>query len=203
MRLELVTGNSHKYDEFADILSRVGCTLPLHACNPVHVDETGCTYYQNAYKKARAGVLNLLESGASSDAIVVADDSGLELPEFGCIPGVRSARFEYAHLRERAALSALLLDRHASYVPARFVCNIVAFVPWSPRCLSYKGSIVGHVVPTPRGTSGFGYDPLFVPAGHSITFAEMDADQKNRISHRALAVVQLCTYLRECLRLRP
>ena len=203
MRLELVTGNRHKYDEFADILARVGCTVPLQALDAASVDETGHTYYQNAYKKARAGLQSVLWSGGSKDAIVVADDSGLELPEFGGIPGVRSARFEYADLHERAALTAFLRDHCVSSASARFVCRIVAFVPWSQACFSCEGTVLGHVVPAPRGVAGFGYDPLFIPAGYSITFAEMDVAQKNRISHRAQAVAQLCSYVQESLRLRP
>lgn len=194
MKLKLVTGNEHKRDEFAAILAGLGCPLDVESLNPGTISETGTTYYQNAYRKARAGYLS--EPAAEHEhVIVMADDSGLELPEFARILGVRSARFTYAGVHERAALTAFLRDREVSSTPARFVCWIVVFVPWQEGCFSFEGTVSGIVRAEPEGLEGFGYDPLFVPEGYSLTFAQMDASLKNRISHRAVAAARLWSFV--------
>ncbi|MCE5193027.1 MAG: non-canonical purine NTP pyrophosphatase [Candidatus Cryosericum sp.] len=202
MRLELVTGNVHKREEFSRILAGLGCPFPVEVLNVSSVTERGSTYYQNAYRKARAGLL-AIKATARERCIVMADDSGLELPAFGSIPGIYSARFEYAHLREREAMTAFLRDQQVSCTPARFVCQMVVFVPWSEPCFSCEGIVSGFVTPEPRGSAGFGYDPLFVPEGYSVTYAEMDTGLKDRISHRAVAAAKLWSFAREGLGLRP
>ncbi len=101
MRLALVTGNTHKLQEFVGILDGLDCQLPLEELDVEGVVECGATYYQNAYRKARAGLLSIRARDAA-DCVVLADDSGLELPLFGGMPGVHSARFRYAGLSERA-----------------------------------------------------------------------------------------------------
>ena len=202
MRLQLVTGNAHKLQEFGSILRSVDCMLPLEGLDVEGVTECGVTYYQNAYRKARSGLLNVLATGAD-DSMVLADDSGLELPLFGNMPGVHSARFRYADLSERAALAAFLSERGVSSTPARFMCCIVAFLPRSCQCLVCSGIVGGTVTPESRGTQGFGYDPLFTPDGYSLTFGEMDAGLKNHISHRAQAIRDLWSSLQGALSLRP
>lgn len=202
MRLQLVTGNAHKLQEFGSILRSLDCMLPLEGLDVEGVTECGVTYYQNAYRKARSGLLNVLATGAD-DSMVLADDSGLELPLFGNMPGVHSARFRYADLSERAALAAFLSERGVSSTPARFMCCIVAFLPRSCQCLVCSGIVGGTVTPESRGTQGFGYDPLFTPDGYSLTFGEMDAGLKNHISHRAQAIRDLWSSLQGALSLRP
>ena len=176
--------------------------LPLEGLDVEGVTECGVTYYQNAYRKARSGLLNVLATGAD-DSMVLADDSGLEVPLFGNMPGVHSARFRYADLSERAALAAFLSERGVSSTPARFMCCIVAFLPRSCQCLVCSGIVGGTVTPESRGTQGFGYDPLFTPDGYSLTFGEMDAGLKNHISHRAQAIRALWSSLQGPLPLRP
>lgn len=202
MRLRLVTGNAHKLKEYGSILRGLDCRLPLEELDVESVVECGVTYYQNAYRKARSGLLSVLISG-SDDCIVLADDSGLELPLFDNIPGAHSARFRYANLSERAALAAFLTEHHVSSTPARFVCWIVAFLPRSCRCLACSGAVAGTVTAESRGSQGFGYDPLFTPDGYSLTFGEMDAGLKDRISHRAQAVRALWCSLQGPLPPRP
>ena len=202
MRLQLVTGNAHKLQEFGSILRSLDCMLPLEGLDVEGVTECGVTYYQNAYRKARSGLLNVLATGAD-DSMVLADDSGLELPLFGNMPGVHSARFRYADLSERAALAAFLSERGVSSTPARFMCCIVAFLPRSCQCLVCSGTVGGTVTSESRGTQGFGYDPLFTPDGYSLTFGEMDAGLKNHISHRAQATRALWSSLQVALPLRP
>ncbi len=202
MRLRLVTGNAYKLQEFNSILKDLDCRLPLEELDVESVVECGATYYQNAYRKARSGLLSVLTTGLD-DSVVLADDSGLELPLFCNMPGVHSARFRYASLSERAALAAFLSEHRVSSTPARFVCWVVAFVSWSRECLASSGVVTGTVTPESRGSQGFGYDPLFIPDGYSLTFAEMDASLKDRISHRAQAVQALWCSLQGVLSRRP
>ena len=198
MRLGFVTGNTYKLKECGSILGDLGCWIPLEKLAVQNVVECGATYYQNAYRKVMSGLLNI-----QSECIVLADDSGLELPLFDDMPGVHSARFRYAGLSERAALTAFLSEHHVSSTPARFVCCIVALVPWSHRTLVCSGAVAGTVTPETRGSQGFGYDPLFTPNGYSLTFSEMDDDLKNRISHRAQAIRVLWSCLQGAFPLRP
>jgi XTP/dITP diphosphohydrolase len=202
LRLRLVTSNAHKMREFASILAGLDCRLPLEALDVAGIVECGATCYQNAYRKARSGLLSVSAAGLD-DGIVLADDSALELPLFDNMPGVHSARFRHAGYSERAALTAFLLEYHVSSTPGRFVCWIVAFLPRSRQCLACSGAVAGTVTPEARGSQGFGYDPLFTPDGYSLTFGEMDAGLKDRISHRARAVGVLSSSLQEALPLRP
>ncbi|MFZ2412828.1 MAG: non-canonical purine NTP pyrophosphatase [Candidatus Cryosericum sp.] len=202
MRLALVTGNTHKLQEFAGILNGLDCRLPLEELEVEGVVECGATYYQNGYRKARAGLLSIQATDAA-DCVVLADDSGLELPLFGGMPGVHSARFRYAGLSEKAALAAFLTEHHILSTPARFVCWIVAFLPGSRRCLACAGAVAGTVIPEPRGSKGFGYDPLFTPNGYSLTFSEMDSSLKDRVSHRAQALAALWSALQASPSLGP
>ena len=202
MRLRLVTGNTHKLKEFSRILGDLGCWIPLEKLAVHSVVECGVTYYQNAYRKAVSGFLSI-QGGDGQDSIVLADDSGLELPLFDNMPGVHSARFRYADLSERAALMAFLSEHHVVSTPARFVCCIVAFLPLSRQSLACSGAVCGTVTPEARGSQGFGYDPLFTPDGYSLTFSELDDGVKNHISHRAQAIRVLWSSLRGALPLRP
>jgi len=202
LNLRVVTGNSHKVHEFRSILAAQGYNLTVEPLAGGDVVECGATYYQNAYRKARSGMRGEPSSEEGTD-IILADDSGLELEEFGCMPGVHSARFSYAGLLERAALSRFLLDQGTPLAHGWFVCWIVAFLPGVPQCVSACGRVKGIVRPEPRGTSGFGYDPLFVPDGYSNTFAELGPEVKDRISHRSRAIEGLLSIVEAKVSLRP
>ena len=202
MKLLLVTANRHKEGEVSNILRLLGCELSLECLETTGAIECGVTYYQNAYRKAVAGRAARCAEGPCED-VIFADDSGLELPQLGRIPGVHSARFEYRGLRERTALVRFLLDRNVMSTPARFVCWIVAFVPWTTRCLACCGFVDGTVTAFPRGSGGFGYDPLFIPSGHGLTFSEMEPALKDSISHRARAVRDLWSHVQEGAGLGP
>ncbi len=202
MKLRVVTGNRHKVQEFRSILAILGHDLVVEPLKVSNVVECGATYYQNAYRKAFAGVRRDQYRGECAD-IILADDSGLEVEEFGRVPGVHSARFSYAGLSERAAMSRFLLDQGTSLAHGQFICWIVAFLPGMPQCVSAYGSVHGTVRPDPHGTSGFGYDPLFVPDGYTSTFAEMGPQMKDRISHRSRAIASLLSMLESKDSLRP
>ena len=119
---------------------------------------------------------------------VFADDSGLEVRALGGAPGVLSARYAGLGASDADLVNKLL--RALAGVPdraARFVCVIAVATP-DGDCKTFRGEIKGQILDTPKGESGFGYDPIFVPDGYSLTFAELTPDIKNKISHRAQAL---------------
>jgi XTP/dITP diphosphohydrolase len=150
------------------------------------VDETGDTYERNALLKARA-------VAAFLGIPAVADDSGIEVDAFGGAPGVRSARFAGEHATDAENLG-LLLTRIAEFPEdartARYRC--VALCAW-PNGTEVAAEAVceGRITLEPRGTGGFGYDPAFVPDGETRTMAELDAREKDRVSHRGKAFREL------------
>ncbi len=149
-------------------------------------DETGETFIENAELKARA-------AAAAGGAPALADDSGLVVTALGGAPGIHSARWaETADGRDFAAAMARVEaelgddpDRRAHFTAA--LC-----LAWPDgHCESFEGRVDGVLVFPPRGTRGFGYDPIFLPDGFEITFGEMDPDEKHAISHRARAFAKL------------
>ncbi|MGB5209281.1 MAG: RdgB/HAM1 family non-canonical purine NTP pyrophosphatase [Gammaproteobacteria bacterium] len=156
------------------------------------IEETGLSFVENAIIKARA-------VSAASGMPAIADDSGLEVDALDGEPGVRSARFAGAHGDDQAN-NALLLERLA-HIPeaqrtARFRCVIVALAhPADPAPIICEGVWDGVIAGRARGDGGFGYDPLFLPRGMSVTAAELEAREKNCLSHRAQALRALLARL--------
>ncbi|MDI9491367.1 MAG: non-canonical purine NTP pyrophosphatase, partial [Bacillota bacterium] len=129
----------------------------------------------------------------------IADDSGLAVDALGGAPGVYSARYagpEADDQANNAKLIAALADVPKAGRTGRYVSVITLAYP-DGRLLTARGECTGTLLTAPRGTGGFGYDPLFVPDGTTLTFAEMSAEQKNRISHRARALARLREILEE------
>jgi len=178
------TRNAHKVGEIREILGprfRV-CDLSALPDMP-DVEETGDTFEENAGLKA-------LAASARFDGWVIADDSGLEVDALGGDPGVRSARYAGIPSDDHAN-NALLLKNlkgvRGKARSARFRCVIV-LAKSGEKLGSFSGSVEGTIINAPRGTGGFGYDPLFVPDGHCETFAQLGAGIKNSLSHRARAL---------------
>jgi XTP/dITP diphosphohydrolase len=147
------------------------------------VEEDGKSFRQNAEKKAKA-------IAKATGRTAIADDSGLEVEWLKGAPGVWSSRFagEKATDRDNSRKLLKVLDGVSwEERNARFVCVICAADPRG-RTVSAEGTCDGKISFEMRGTHGFGYDPVFVPEGHRLTMAEMEADLKNRISHRAGAM---------------
>ncbi|MGL5850644.1 MAG: RdgB/HAM1 family non-canonical purine NTP pyrophosphatase [Phycicoccus sp.] len=207
-RLVLATRNEHKVHELRQILAGAVAELGLEVVGADDVDgapevpETEVTFLGNARLKAVA-----LADATGLPA--VADDSGLALDVLGGSPGVFSAGWSGSHAgpgasraeRDRANL-ALLLEQVAD-VPdehrgAAFVCAAVVALPHG-RVEGVEGRVAGTVVRAPRGTGGFGYDPVFVPTGDSRTLAEYTDAEKNAISHRGNAFRALEPVLRRLL----
>ena len=160
----------------------------LNAGDWTDIAETALTFLGNATLKA-LGVSGIY------DGLVVSDDSGLEVDALEGAPGVFSARFA----REKATDAenrALLLEK-MSGVPlrsARFRC-VMVLARGDTVLGSFSGAVEGHILEKERGEHGFGYDSLFVPEGFAQTFAELPADTKNQLSHRARALEQVIHFL--------
>jgi XTP/dITP diphosphohydrolase len=172
------------------------------ACaKPPTIVEDGATFEENSVKKARA-------IATSSHMLTLADDSGLEVDALDGAPGPRSAR--YAHERATdaennaallAALAALPDAVRARPLAARFRCVLALIDPYAsdPEPIVVEGRCEGTLTRTPRGSGGFGYDPLFVVGGAEKTMAELTEAEKNALSHRARAFAALRPLLERIL----
>lgn len=188
-RVVLASANKGKLAEIQALLEGSGIELrSLSEFEMPDVEETGLTFVENAIIKARAACV-------ASGLPAIADDSGLEVDALGGEPGVHSARFAGIHGDDQAN-NALLLERLAQ-VPdsgrrGRFRCVVVSLAhATDPAPLICEGIWEGRIADHPRGGGGFGYDPLFVPRGMSMTSAELSPAEKNRLSHRAQALRKL------------
>ena len=159
------------------------------------VPETGATFEANALLKARA-------IARHTGLPAVADDSGLCVDALNGMPGVRSARWAGGHGDDRANLDLVLAqvaDVPDSYLGAQFVCAAALVVPGSGPLGSGEwvvtGQVEGRLVRVPRGSGGFGYDPIFLPDGFDQTTAEMTAEAKDAISHRSRAFRALTPFI--------
>ena len=180
LRVRLASRNENKLRELARVLGHWQLSL-LDAEN--YPPETGATYYENALGKARHGE-KLVDEGDW----VLGEDSGLEVDGLGGGPGVRSARFGGGEPVER--LLAELRDVEGEGRRARYVCELVAISP-KGEVLRGTGVLEGRIADEPRGDEGFGYDPIFIPAGEERTVAELGNEWKAENSHRARAARDL------------
>lgn len=185
IRLVLATRNKHKVRELGEIFAEIGLDVtlqPLPAAAP-EVVEDGLTFAQNAVKKARS-------AARATGLPAVADDSGLCVDALNEMPGVLSARWAGRGTDDEANLR-LVLDQ-VSQVPdpllgAHFACAAALALPSGEERVA-EGRLDGSLVREPRGSGGFGYDPIFVPDGQQLTTAEMTPAQKHAISHRGRAL---------------
>ena len=185
-RLVLATANAHKLTELTRILNAERVDVDLVGLGDVpgapDIAETGATFVANALVKARA-------VAAFTGLPSVADDSGLCCDALNGMPGVLSARWSGRHGDDAENLRLVLAQ--ISDVPderrgAHFYCVAALVRPTGQETLS-AGTLRGRLIRQPRGTNGFGYDPIFVPDGENRTTAEMTADEKDAISHRGRA----------------
>lgn len=190
MRKQIVfaTNNRHKLDEIRDIAGTCFEILSLAdiGCHD-DIPETADTLRGNALLKAR-----WVKDRYGYDCF--ADDTGLMVDALNGEPGVYSARYAGPG-HDSAANMALLLERMKDVADrkARFVTEIALIEGENEHF--FTGEVKGRINDTPRGDAGFGYDPVFVPEGASVTFAEMDSQAKNAVSHRGRAVAALMVYL--------
>ncbi len=207
--LVVATTNHGKLLELRALLA--GLDVVIHSIDDVlkprpNIVEDGATFRDNAILKARA-------IATATTMLTLADDSGLEVDLLDGRPGVRSARFAHERATDAennaallAALDALGDPAHGSAgkTVARFRCALALVDPFldDGAPLVVDGTCEGSITRTPRGSGGFGYDPLFVVDGTEKTIAELSEDEKNRVSHRARAVVALRPVLERVLAAR-
>jgi XTP/dITP diphosphohydrolase len=196
MRILIATMNEGKLREYERLLADLpGLELETMASlpKPVGVVEDRDTFRGNAIKKAT-------EIAAVAGMPCLADDSGLEVDALGARPGVYSARYAGESATD-AENNLKLLDELSGTAnelrTARFRCAIVIVDGSGVELATAEGACEGRIGREPRGTHGFGYDPLFVPDGYTETMAELGPETKNEISHRARAAAKLVPLLRQ------
>ncbi|MDR1893549.1 MAG: non-canonical purine NTP pyrophosphatase [Spirochaetales bacterium] len=201
MEIFLATGNEDKRREIQDLFPGLTFLLPRDRGLPWDVKETGTSFFENALLKAAA-----LSAGLGPGRPVLADDSGLCVDLLAGGPGVESARFgsvpgaKPLSAEDRNALLLQTLEQRERESPetgrgARFVCALVLFL--SPyRIYSVQEAVEGEILKAPRGSGGFGYDPLFFLPSLGKTMAELSREEKNRRSHRGLAGAKMNLLLR-------
>jgi len=191
--LVVASSNRGKIVEFGSLAA--GLAVEIVSVNEalpeqLSIVEDGETFEANAMLKAHAVAEATL-------MLTLADDSGLEVDALGGRPGVRSARFAHDRATDaenNAALLAALADVEDDRRTARFRCVLALADPWAPAAAApiiARGSCEGSIAREPRGTGGFGYDPLFIVRGKNCTMAELSDVEKNSLSHRALALAAL------------
>jgi XTP/dITP diphosphohydrolase len=184
-RLVVASHNPGKVREIGDLIRPYGFeTLSARDLGLPEPEETGTTFLANAELKARAAAL-------ASRLPALADDSGLVVPALGGAPGIYSARWAGAAKDFRVAMERVQRELgHSADRRAYFICALALAWP-DGHVESFEGRVDGALVWPPRGTRGFGYDPMFLPEGRALTFGEMEPQAKHRISHRARAFTQL------------
>ncbi|MCL2036357.1 MAG: RdgB/HAM1 family non-canonical purine NTP pyrophosphatase [Oscillospiraceae bacterium] len=198
MKLVIASDNAGKIREFKQLLSPSNYDYEVLSQSEVgfdiKVEETGKTFEENAVIKATA-LFTFLKTRGESDFIVIADDSGLEVDKLGGEPGVYSARYAPEGQRKQTILTKLegvpLEER-----TARFVCSICCIDSSVPKNhIKVSGECEGYIGFECKGENGFGYDPIFMVGEES--FAEIDSDRKNEISHRGIALRKLAERLNQ------
>ena len=190
--LVFATNNAHKIEEAQAIVSgRLNLISLREAGVDIDVDETGLTFFENAYLKAQAVFL-------ATGQPCVADDSGLCVDFLNGAPGVFSARYAGEPVNHEANNTKLLqalqgvTNRKASF---KTVLCVVGLEGSENRPLLFEGEVAGEILMSPDGAQGFGYDPIFQPHGFDVSFAQMRPEQKNALSHRGNAFKMLMRYL--------
>jgi XTP/dITP diphosphohydrolase len=196
-KILLATLNRDKFDEFKSILSispeieLVPAEQLIRNPDGLRLVENHQTYLENAIAKARL-------ANMASHYPSLGDDSGLEVDALGGKPGVRSHRYAPPKARmsqDQANVELLLSElKSAKNRSAKFVCTLALVIEGV--LLHSTGTLEGTLCESPRGTQGFGYDPIFIPKGHTKTLAEMSLTEKNAISHRTHALNQLMTQVK-------
>jgi XTP/dITP diphosphohydrolase len=195
-KLLIATRNKHKKSELEAILT--GWDVQVLSLDDLagvpEIVEDGATFAENAIKKART-------TADLSGYVTLADDSGLEVDALGGAPSIFSARFGGPGADDETnnrKLLYLMRDIGPDQRTARFVCAIAVAIPGS-EVQTFGGVCEGHIADRGQGQGGFGYDPLFIPLGFRQSFAQLSEAEKNQISHRGQALLQVLPYLRAIL----
>jgi len=183
-RLVIASHNPGKVEEIAALLAPFAVeTIAAGSLGIPEPAETGASFEANAALKARA-------AAAASELPALADDSGLVVPALGGAPGIYSARWAGPAKDFRVAMERVHRELGSKDRNARFVAVLALAGPGGCAEL-FRGEVEGNLTWPPRGDRGFGYDPIFIPQGATLTFGEIDPVEKHRISHRARAFAKL------------
>jgi XTP/dITP diphosphohydrolase len=191
--LLVATRNAHKTEEIQGILGPQFNVTDLAAHPEIpHIAESGTTFQENALLKAVAVSKRM-------PGFVIADDSGLEVEALGGAPGIHSARYAGMNATDQEKTDKLLeeltrVGATKNARRARFRC-VLALACKGNVLGAFEGIIKGQIADRPRGSHGFGYDPIFMPEGFQQTFGELAPAEKNQLSHRARALERLRTFL--------
>ena len=189
MDIVIATNNINKVKEYNEILSPLGFNcLSLKDLNIVcDPEETGSTFKENALIKAK-------EIAKYTNRVILADDSGIEVDAYPNLLGIYSHRFleNEPYSFKNATLIEMLKDNIKT---SRYVCAI-ALINFNDQELFFEGICEGHISDIPKGNNGFGYDPIFIPIGLDKTMAELESEEKHKISHRGIASNKLVEYLK-------
>lgn len=190
MLLLLCTGNPGKLAELRELLPpNIEIVTLKDVGLPADLPETGTTFAENALQKARLG-------HAHTSLPTVADDSGLEVDALGGAPGVDTAFYAGPQKDDKANVAKLLRELDGVEDRGARFRTVIALVDGKEEHL-FEGEVRGSIATAPRGSNGFGYDPVFLPEMSELTFAELDPMRKNAISHRGHAVWKLVRFLAE------
>lgn len=200
LELWVATGNQGKLNEFKMLLNRlVSAGLEIHAQSELPVfsppPENGQSFLENARIKARA--LKAVKPGTW----VVADDSGLSVEGLNGLPGIHSARYAGPKASDAENVAKLLKMMTLRPMPNRraaFICSLVVFDPEGNEHV-FEGRLEGEIARAAKGIHGFGYDPVFIPEGETLTLSELGLAYKNKVSHRAHAVAQFASLLEKAM----
>ena len=188
-QLILATHNDHKAKEFRDILPQYSVQTLADLGHDDEIKETATTLEGNSFIKAETVFKRY-------GHVVISDDSGLEVDALNGAPGVYSARYAGDPRNDQRNTEKLLDElQGASNRKAQF--RTVITLMNAENSFQFEGIVKGKIAKSPRGEAGFGYDPVFIPEGVQQTFAELAANEKNKISHRANAIEKLLHFLNE------
>lgn len=180
----LATANLGKLREYRALLADLGVDLLAQPATVPPLAETGATFAENARMKAR-------HAARHTGLPALGDDSGIEVHALGGWPGVRSARFAGDAASDAQRIAAVLGRLGPGVSRAAAMVTVLALVLPAGMQSTAEGRLEGSIAPAPAGTSGFGYDPVFIPRGHTLTLAQLGQREKNRLSQRARAVAAL------------
>jgi len=186
MKVVLASKNKHKLEEISKITERFNMELVLESELGVDIDveETGSTFEENSYLKAEAVM-------KATGLPALADDSGIAVDALNGEPGIYSARYGFDDTLDDWGRLQLLL-KNAEHIPdgqrqAKFVCVITLVTP-EGKTIQARGEVHGELLRAPAGDGGFGYDPIFYYPPYGASLAQVSAEEKNQVSHRANAL---------------
>ncbi len=190
MEIIFATHNQYKANEIKQMVAKIAAVKDLEDVGFTEdIPENGSTLQENALEKAQFVFKRLKKP-------VFADDTGFEIDALGGKPGVYSARYAGLPKNDKANLDKVLKEMQGETNRQARFRTVICFVDKDNQPIFFEGIVNGEIISIPRGTEGFGYDPVFVPEGYDATFAEMDLAQKNKLSHRGKAFDRLVAHLK-------